>query len=181
MFQYFDKQIINGNEVVDIWKNFKIEIKSNDYSIHVLSEGENLMSISHKYYNSINNWWIIYLFNNLDNINFSLLQSDTIYNTIEKYKNDLINYSNLSTKRKAYITELIRNFYLLENYSIIESISLTNDFLKLTDDNEINRFIEYLQSLILLESFYNTKLKIPNIGLVKEIKNKLSEYSKLWK
>lgn len=180
MFQYFDKEIINGKEVVDIWKNFKIEISTNDYSIHVLSEGENLMGISYKYYNTIDNWWILYIFNNMNNINFSFIQNETILNTLNKHRNDIINYNNLSLRRKAYISENVRNFYL-ESYSLEEAISKTNSLLLNKDTNEINSFIDYLQSVILLDSFYNTKLKIPNIGVVKEIKNKMSEYSKLWK
>lgn len=180
MFEYFDSVTINDIERVDIWKNFEISIVSTDYQIHKLTEGENLMSISNKYYNTINNWWVIYLFNNMNNINFSILYPETIQATIDKHKSDIINHSSLGSKRKAYITEVIRSYYN-ESYTLLESIKLTNTLLTFKSNSEIIKIADYIQSQLLIESYFNTNLKIPNISLVKEIKNKMSAFSKNWK
>ena len=44
MFDYFNKITINGNTVLDIWKNIDIYIDSDDYQVYKLKEGDNLIS-----------------------------------------------------------------------------------------------------------------------------------------
>lgn len=180
MFNYFDTEIINFKEVVDIWKKYKLTIKSEDYLIHNLTEGENLMLLSNTYYNNINDWWIIYLFNNMYDANFSLIQSNVINSTINKYIGMIYSYSTLNTKNKNIIKFHIRSFYL-ESYDLKTSITKTNNLLTSKSAVEIEKFKEYIQTKLIYDSFYNKPLKIPNSELVKVIKNTFQTFSKNWK
>lgn len=180
MFQYFNTVNINNKEVVDIWKNFKIEIQSKDYTEYQLLENDNLMLISFRFYNTIDNWWILYYFNDIHDINFDLLQNDTIQETSNTFRFNILNYSKITTKQQMFVKELIRDFYRINN-DLITSIKLTDELIKNKNNKEIELFINFIETKLLFDSFYNKTIRIPNINLVKEIKNKLSEFSKLWK
>lgn len=180
MFQYFNTVNINNKEVVDIWKNFKIEIQSKDYTEYQLLENDNLMLISFRFYNTIDNWWILYYFNDIHDINFDLLQNDTIQETSKTFRFNILNYSKITTRQQMFLKELIREFYGINN-DLITSIKLTEELINTKNLNEIDQFINFIETKLLFDSFYNKTIKIPNINLVKEIKNKLSDFSKLWR
>lgn len=179
MFEYFDKENLYNTTVIDVWKQISFEIEVKDYQLYQIVEGDNLMNISYKFYNTINDWWVIYLFNGLTNINFDLLQTRVLEETVQKHKYLIENYNDLIVEDRKYIENIIRNFYLVEN-DLITSISKTNDFLSTLDEFEKENIIVYVQDTILIESFYNKELKIPNSNTVLDIKNKMEELSELW-
>ena len=178
MFEYFDTETIDGEEVVDVWKDFSIEIDTTDYQFYQLVEGDNLMSISYKFYGNISDWWIIYVFNNLNNINFDLIQQETIQATLDKHENDINGYDDLPAKRKAYINQIVRDFYNVDN-DIKTAVQLANEFL-FDPTGDMYSFLDFLKSLIITESFYNEELKIPNKSVVSEIKNEFEDFSEVW-
>lgn len=181
MFNYFDTTVFNNKKIIDIWKRYSLNIISEDFTIHKLSEGDNLMSISYKYYNTINDWWIIYLFNELYDINFSLLQSNVLINTIDDYKYKIENYSSLLKKEQLKIFYLIRNMYINIGNNIQDANNKTNTLLTSLPADEIIIASDYINLKITEDSFFNQSLKIPNTELSKEIKNTLYSFSKNWK
>lgn len=180
MFSYFDTQTINSQTVVDVWKKFQIDVDSEDYTNHDLVDGDNLMMISYKYYNNIDDWWVIYIYNELLNSNFSLLQTSTIRSTVDKHSEDVNNYDNLSRSRKKYINASLRDYFINRGFSIKESIGEMRNFLIDVDSDTLTQYLSYIENIIISESFYNEKLKIPNSKVVFDIKNQLEELSQSW-
>lgn len=184
MFDYFNKITINGNTVLDIWKNIDINIDSDDYQVYKLKEGDNLMLISYNFYGNINDWWIIYLFNDMYNINFELLQPAVLEATLLKHRTDILEYNTITIKRQNYIRETLRTYYMSLENSLVDSIKLANKTLK--DDSIKNselflsEYASFLEDKILIESYYNTPLKIPNGKLMFKIKNALEDFSSIW-
>jgi len=184
MFDYFNKTTFNDKQIIDVWKNIEINIDSNEYQVYKIKEGDNLMLLSYKYYGNINDWWIIYLFNNMYDINFELLQPSILEETILKHRTDIINYENITIKRQNYIRESIRNYYYSIGNQLTDSIKLTN---KTLNDNSLKNSEEFLSAYtgfiedkIIVDSYYNNTLKIPTGPLMFKIKNKLEEFSTIW-
>lgn len=184
MFNYFNTIEINSSSVLDIWKSIDIDIDSDNYQTYKIIEGDNLMGISYKHYGNINDWWVIYLFNNMYNINFELLQPEVLEATVLKHRTDVINYDTITTKRQNYIRETIRNYYLISN-DLIDSIKLTNRLLSddsLKNDEEfLSLYSGYIEDTLIINSYYDTTLKIPNGKLLFQIKNEINSFAKVWK
>lgn len=182
--EYFDTETIDGAEVVDIWKAIDISEFSDleTDTLHVLNENENLMDLSFKYYDTIDDWWIIFLYNDLYDSNFNLLNSKTIETTQNKYIYDLMNYSNLTKSTKQYIRYLVREFYIAKEYSLKESISKVEEIINsgLTDEFT-NDFKLYIYETMISKSYFRIQLKIPSNLVVYKIKNELETLSLVWK
>jgi len=186
MFSYYDTEIINNKEVIDIWKKVDLSkfLNSNDFIFHSLNEQENLMTLSYKYYGTINDWWAIFLFNKLYDVNFCILLNDTIKNTQDSYVYDVMFYDSITRKRQQYIEYLIREFYSKSN-TIEQSILLTVDRLstnlKRRDDEFIDEFKLYIFNELINSSTYRIQIKIPSNQVVYDIKTELEKYSITWK
>ena len=179
MFSYFNTIKVYNTDVKDIWKKLTFEIELEDYQLYQIIDGDNLMNISYKFYNTINDWWVIYLFNGLNNINFDLLQSKVLDETIVKHKELVYNYNTISTKDKKYIETVVREYYLVD-FELKEAIQKSILFLEVLNPDDIEDFIIYVQDDILINSFYNKELKIPNTDTVMKIKNKMEDLSEFW-
>lgn len=177
---YYD---IVDSSTLDIWKNidFGDTLESTDYQLYELSNYDNLMGLSYRFYNTIDDWWIIYLFNNIYDINFSLITDSVIQKTIAKKLYNVQNYNNLIAIDKLKTLELIRNFYLVDN-SLEDSIILTNNLLDspITDDIFLKELSNYINIEIISNSFIKNKIKIPSFEIVLKMKNIMEEHSLTW-
>lgn len=185
-FDYFDTQTINNTEVVDIWKQIDLskELDTTDYIFHTLNEQENLMDLSFMYYGTINDWWCIYLFNKLYDVNFCILMTSTIKNTQARYVYDVQHYLDITKTRKQYIEYLIRQFYLKEN-TLENAIELTNQRLSSVEQRNDADFLEpfkiFIYEELINSSTYRIQIKIPSSSIVYSIKNALEKYNLIWK
>jgi len=183
MFEYYNNIASSyGSTIKDLYKqvDFSDLLSSDDYIYHKIVESENLMNISYKYYKTIDNWWIIAMFNNINDINFFNPNNNTIDTTINDYLSKLINYYSLPEKEKAIIKALIRDYYLSLGNNTKESIINTNNSLLNITNIFVSSFKEYLLKQILNESFYIKELKIPIDTLANKIKNRYDTYSVTW-
>lgn len=180
MFEYFDRENYNNYEIVDIWKKFKITIDTDNYTYHKVSEGDNLMNISFNYYNTHDDWWVIYLFNGMNNQNFDFIPSTVLRKTLEKYRYLFNNYNTLLDKEKGELKRIVRNYFISLENSKKESITLTDGFINDLHEDNIDTIIQFIESDILTNSYYNTELKIPDMSVVFEIKNKFEDLSDIW-
>jgi hypothetical protein len=180
-FDYFDEELIDSVNIVDVWKDVDIDefIEDDNFEYHNLNEHENLMDLSFKYYDTIDNWWIIFLFNKFLDINFCMLQSKTIANTQDKYVYNLGNYNNIEKKEKDITKYIVRQFYLTSN-TLEESIILTNSALNNISSTLIDNIKEYIYNTLILESTYKQQIKIPNQITTYKIMNYMEKRSIEW-
>jgi hypothetical protein len=181
IFSYYDTEIWNNTEIVDIFKNLELDITTEDYNYHAPTENENLMLISFKYYDTIDNWWIIYLFNYLFDVNFSIINSNTINTTSDYYTNILDNFNNSTEDLKGKLIEIVRNYYLFEGDDLKTSIIKTNNSIKDNNNTFQNNISLYIKNELIKESYLTVKLKIPSNEIVFDIKNKLEVLTVYWK
>lgn len=186
MFKYFDTELVNNQSVVDVWKNIDFsKIKaSTDYNFHTLNAQENLMDLAFKYYGTINDWWCIYIFNDLYDINFCILQEATITNTQNEYSYNVQNYTSITKIKQQYIEYILREYYLVEN-DFEEAIRLTADRLstaeKRNDVDFIDSFRVYIYDYLINQSSYRVQIKIPSQMVVYSMKTLLDKYEVQWK
>jgi len=183
--EYFSNLITDNSTVVDIWKTFDIDsfIKDDNFIFHTLNPHENLMDLSFKYYDSIDDWWVIFLFNKFWDVNFCILQDDTIKNTQDKYLFNLQNYNVLDKKEKNITKYMIRQFYL-QNNNLEDAVKLTDTSITsnlILDINFQNDIKQYIFNFLLSESTYQKQIKIPNQITVYKIKNEFERLSIKWK
>ena len=181
MFKYFDIEMINNTEVVDIFKTIKLDITTNDYTYHILTENENLMSISYKKYDTIDDWWIIYLFNKMNDVNFDIVNDNTIETSLDYYINNVWNYNVILAKEKQTTNHLIRSYYKSLDYSTIDSIKMANAILKNINNDFIFELRLFIKDTLINESYFNKQIKLPTQRVVFDIKNKMEALSEVWK
>jgi hypothetical protein len=185
MFEYFDIENIDNINIVDVWKIFDISefIEKDNYIYHELNHKENLMDLSYKYYDTIDDWWVIFLFNNFIDINFSILQDKTIKNTQDTYLFNLNNYDNIEKTEKDKTKYLVRQYYLIDN-NLEDSIRKTNEVLNnplLRNDEDFQESIkQFIFDKLISDSTYQKQIKIPNQLTVYKIKNKFERLSNIW-
>ena len=172
-FNYFPLE----NDILNVYKSIDLSelTISEDYTLYTPNEGDNLMLISYKYYDTIEDWWIIFLFNNLYDINFTFLTHETIIRTSEYYLNLINSYISLSDKDKAFIKNIVFEFYRTF-MTIEESIILTNQNLNSPTTTFLNLFNDYIEK----EVINGVTIKIPSTTLLLSIKNYLEQKSNEW-
>lgn len=186
MFSYYDTEIIDNQIVIDVWKNLELDdlLASEDYIFHTLNENENIMDISWKYYNNTTDWWIIYLFNKLYDVNFDILQNPTIGNTQNYYVYNLQNYLDIEPEKQKYLQYVIRRYYMetetLEN-AVIQTAARLATKASRNDPEFIDSFKVYIYDYLVNRSTYKIQLKVPNSQLVYNIKNRFEQLSVVWK
>ncbi len=179
IFEYFDTQTINNQEVIDVWKTYTLNIETTNFQYHDIVEMDTLMSISFRYYDTIDNWWVIYLFNELKDINFAITTDNTINRTVQGILSDLNNINTISNRARLKVRELVREFYLTTN-TIQESIVLANDNIALLEPVFLYDFESYLRNTIIEASPTVEKLKIPASVVVFDIKNEFERLAVIW-
>ena len=83
-FEYFN---IESN-ITDVFKEFEFDsLDDNIYEYKLYSPigGENLMDISYRFYDTIDNWWVLYFYNDMKDIMFNVGSNETIYNLVDQY------------------------------------------------------------------------------------------------
>ena len=178
MFEYFSTApdgSLNVYKIIDI---SDIQLTEN-YTYHDVVEGENLMSISYLHYNTKDNWWIIFLFNNVYDANFFNINDVVISDSTDYYLNSLVTYNLLSSSDKAdvkfNITNYFKSFNNLKDSIILANQAIANPTLYLSG------YKDYIVNLIINNSVFIKKLKIPNSDIVYAIKNRMDTYSISWK
>ncbi len=179
IFEYFDVETINNKQVIDVWKRFTLSVNTTNFEYHDLNENENLMLISNRYYNTIENWWVIYLFNELYDYNFSIINNVSIDRTVSGIFSNLSNIDTIVEAERFRVIDLIRTFYL-RDFNLLESITRTNTILEQPTSEFLREFEEFLRETILEESMFVKKLKIPGSDVVFDIKNRFEEFAVVW-
>ena len=185
MFQYFSKLEFDNNEMINVFKTVDVSqfVVVGNYDIYQPLENDNLMNISHLFYDNTEDWWVLYLYNKLYDVNFDLINNEVLEFTLENNEANIIDYDNLSEQTKANTNSMVRDYYLLTNDEVT-SIGLANTVLNDEVARQQAAFLldirVYLEERFLSESKINDKLKIPNTETVLDIKNYLEALSVIW-
>jgi hypothetical protein len=142
------------------------------------------MSISYKFYKTIDNWWVIYYFNVLSDVTFAVISDDIIEDNI----NDIINMiKTIPTKQERGVSkELLISYFYNNTLNFKESVAQANDFLAGNrSDPTAEEFYallkQYLNNYFIINQTYLTELKIPSITMIYQMKNRMNQYSDRWK
>lgn len=183
----FKKYPLTTYGFLDVFKTMSFQddiFQSEDYTVYEINENDNLMSISYQYYETVEDWWIIFIFNKLDNYLFAIPNEKIINDTVLFYTNMLIDYETASQHDKYLIKVAIRNFFKT-TYDTKTAIRKASEHLEdeesRNDEIFLIDFSEFIYNDIVMKSTYTTKLKIPSLGLVYKIKNYLKSLSIDWK
>lgn len=179
MFKYFD---LTSSGFLDVWKKIDIsDIKeTDDFVFHDMTNDDNLMRISNQYYKTINDWWVLFLFNGVYDVNFFIPTDNTIQTTANTAISNLENYSDLISSEKVKVKANVYGYFRTFN-DTVESISLTMSNINSQTEDFKNNYKEYIIQTLTNESFFSEKIKIPNSNVVYQIKNRLDKLSVEWK
>lgn len=106
----YDKETI-PNTSLDIWDSYiiKSEIKDflTNFQVHNVSVGDTWVGLARKYYGDERLWWIIPLFNNIENP--FIIKQDDIFNTevtqIKILSKNIINNMLFTARRQKIIND----------------------------------------------------------------------------
>lgn len=165
--------------------NFSDDLmQSDDYEIHEVSDTENLMTISYQYYDTVDDWWVLFKFNKLENYFFSIINETVINDTVVYYKNLIYDWSTITDDEKIKIKSLVRDYYYEKSRNIKDAIVKANDRLsteaKREDDVFITDFTGFIYDDVITRSTFTTFIKVPSIQLVYKFKNELNNLSVSW-
>lgn len=175
------------DEVLNIYKNISWGqlLDSELYTLHTPSQYDNLMGLSYKYYQTVNDWWIIYYFNKMTDQTFGILSTSTINATIEYYINLMKTYDELSVKDKLLIKECIVNFYIHQGdtyeVAIQKATANLGNLTYRTDPVMISDLKDYLFMHIMSDTTYSDPIKIPQLQVVYRMKSIMNQYEIDWK
>lgn len=181
-FNYFPIE----NEILNIYKelDFGTLPDSDLYILHVPTGSENLMSLSYRYYNTIDDWWIIYFFNKLQDPTFAILPQTVVDSTIKYYVDLYKNYEILDVRSKNKIKECLISYFMYLGNTYTEAIVNTNENL----NNVINRsdpvtiaeLKDFLNMYIMSETIYSDAIKIPNMQVVFRMRSVMNQKEISW-
>lgn len=181
-FNYFpiENDILNTFKTID-WGNL---LESDLYSLYTPSQYDNLMSISFKYYQNIDDWWIIYFFNKMTDNTFAILPISTVNGTIEYYISLMKNYADLDAKEKLKIKECIINFFIYQGQdyrtAIKSAIENLNNILYRTDPITVSEVKDFLFMHIMTDTTYSDPIKIPSLQVVYRMKAIMNQLEIDW-
>lgn len=179
MFNYFNEITANDRLILDIFRAYEFDITTEDYFYHELVEGDNLMSISHKHYDTIDDWWCIYIFNDMFDFNFDIVNSSTIETSVTFHMNQLESYDSLLDINQKKVSSKLRTFYMSKGNDIKGAIILANELISNVSTNltlELRDEIKnYIFEELINSSNFVSKIKIPSSNVVYKMKTKLEE------
>ena len=183
MFEYFNTVVYNERNIVDVYKTFDLGIDTEDYTYYTPTIGEDLMIISYNNYDTIDNWWVIFLFNDMYDTLFDIINDNTISSTNDYYINLIENYNSLETSNKKIVIELIRDYYLNLDYTLKEAVKATDvvvQDISNISDTLLEYISQYIKDTIVSDSILASKIKIPSSDVVYDIKNAFETLSVEW-
>lgn len=181
-FDYFSE----FENILDVFKHIEFGdiLESTDYTNHNPKPGENLMKIAYNYYRSVDDWWVIYEFNQLHDLFFSILTEDVLSHTVDAYWNRILNYGTLSEYEKNLIEEFLRFYYIDQGYTFLQSVSMSVG--KLNDANTPSDYIfessfkNFVVDYMVRTTTLSIPLKIPSSTVLLGMKAKMNNYKVSW-
>ena len=184
IFSYFNYD--SSAKILDVFKtiDFSTVINSDDYTLYTPIDTDNLMSISYKFYNRVDDWWIIYFFNKMVDISFSIYTNTSVNLIIKYYSDLLLTYDSNTLQQNNELKETIILYYLEENndvkLAIQKALTLLNDPISRTDTVFLSNYKDFIHTYIITNTTVMNPIKIPNTTLVFKIKNALKSQSVAW-
>lgn len=171
---------------VDVFKEMRFSdeiMATEDYTVHEINEDENLMSISYDYYETVDDWWALFVFNKFDNYMFTIPNEKIINDTVEFYRTLLINYEESDKDSQFLLKSAVRSFFN-SMYDFRTAIRRTAEVLgdesERSDEIFMIDFSQYIYNDVILKSTYTTKIKIPSLQVIYKMKNELKRLSLDW-
>jgi hypothetical protein len=185
---FFRAYYTNSGNIVDVFKtvDFTSVLESDQYQLYTPVDSDNLMSIAYKFYQNIDDAWVLYFFNQMQDSTFAIIPNSMIDLSVNSYIDMIINYDSISSKNKLLIQELIREYYIVDyGYDISKAVIATN----LVLSSYINRvslgFIEPIKGLLyeqlMLKEKVSQPIKVPTLSIVFQMKSIMNKYSIAWK
>jgi hypothetical protein len=183
--KFVDYFPVNDN-VVNMFKEIDFGddiLKSPDYTLYKPLETDNLMTISFKHYRNVDDWWVIYFFNNISDVTFSIINNNVINDTIDYYIGLVQDYDNISERLQNSIFEIVLQFFLSTN-DFEEAVALTNNQLSTEENrnnvNFINDFKMSILEYVIEKTGVGDSIKIPDLSLVFKMKTIMNNKSIVW-
>lgn len=177
-FKYFSSY----NDLYNVYKNIEFtDLDVEGCTIYNVLADDNLMNISFRNYNTVDNWWVIYFFNKLDNI-IDFPNDDMIFSKIDDIENDLYVYQTLTESEKNTVYGLVLDYKKanMTTKDISEIIEQVNLMIETPDFEDVVQFKDYLYDMYIFENNHYKYLKIPSIENVRKMKQQMNKYNTLW-
>lgn len=178
-FKYFDEY----NNLYNVYKTIEFnDLDADGCTIYNVLADDNLMNISFRSYNTVENWWVIYFFNKMHNI-LDLPNDDMIFSKIDAIENDLYNYPTLTDSEQNDVFNFVLDYKkatLTSNKDISEIIAEVNLMIDSPNFEDVVLFKDYLYDMYIYENNHYKYLKIPSVENVRKMKQQMNKYNTLW-
>ena len=182
-FDYFPE----SNNVVNVFKNidFGDILDSTNYVNYIPSPDENLMGIAYDHYKTIDDWWVLYYFNGLQDSLFAITTSNVLEETVSIYWNYVVEYNTTTVQMDRFVVEeIMREYYMNLGYDYKTAISMAiiklADVLTATDVAFEIEFKKFITEYIVKTTTLSIPLKIPNAPVVYAMKTIMNNYRASW-
>jgi len=185
--KFFDYFVETPTGFIDVFKSIDISdiLDSTDYKVYTPTDLDNLMSISYKFYDTTDDWWVICLFNQIQDVLFAIVPTKIIRDQVDGIIEDVKNFPTITDEqRKLEIQEIIRYHFIISGYSIFDAAQKTNDVLA-TEENRYDAvfLLELSQSIfnhLVMENIETNPIKVPGPSVVTRIKQRMNNYHSIW-
>ena len=167
---------VMGLDITLINIDFSSVLESEDFVVESIDPNDNLMSLSYKYYGTINRWWCLFYFNELSYIDTSIIDSKRIDLYVKELASDISKYNLSDPNKKNKTREAVREMLMSSGLSIKEAISEAELILDGTipSDNITDKLFVDIVSNVLL----TTEIKVPSVEVVYKMIAILDDYIK---
>lgn len=178
----FFKNFTSYNELYNVYKEIDFDnLNADECTIYNVMADDNLMNISYKSYNTVENWWVIYFFNKMHNI-LEFHNDDMIFSRIDDIENDLYNYVSLTDSEKNNVFNFVLDYKkattVTNDMSLI--IDAVNIMIETPDFEDVIQFKDYLYDMYIYENNHYKYLKIPSVENVRKMKQQMNKYNTIW-
>jgi len=178
----FFKHFSTYNELYNVYKEIEFEnLDLEGCTMYNVMADDNLMNISYRSYNTVDNWWIIYFFNKMHNI-LDFPNDDMIFSKIDDVESDLYIYSTLTDSEKNNVYNFVLDYKkaTMNTNDISEIVEAVNIMIESPDFEDVVQFKDYLYDMYIYENNHYKYLKIPSIENVRKMKQQMNKYNTLW-
>lgn len=179
----FFKYFTSYEDLYNVYKTVDFtDLDADGCTIYNVLADDNLMNISFRNYNTVENWWVIYFFNKMHNV-LDFPNDDMIFSKIDDIENNLYNYDTLTDSEKNDVFNFVFDYKkatitTTKDTSVI--IAEANLMIASPNFEDVVQFKDYLYEMYIYENNHYKYLKIPSIENVRKMKQQMNKYNTLW-